>query len=224
MELIEPNLPPEPVLPPAFDQYGQRMKVCRTCQKNLALFRYTKTPRMKDGHLKDCKSCMAAKLKARKAEGKGMAFPERKKRARVQNLKYEDQPEAVKKIVCALAANPKMTRAELAKAVGLSIVTVDTYLYSNDFLAAVRVVGAQSITNMIPQAINTLGKALESTSEEVKFKAATKILENERVLGPNRLEIDVNDLSKKPFEELEKMYEQMPTVPRPVLDVQEIIS
>lgn len=197
-------------------------KDCFRCLDRLPVTDFHVNNVKKDGRADYCKPCMKSYLKDLRAKGKAKAFSQ-KKRAAKRNLNFDDQPDSVKRIVYALTENPKISRLELSEKVGLSINTVNSYLCSNDFLSAVRKVGSQHVTGMIPKALNTLSQSLESPSEEVKLKAAVKVLENERVLGPNRIEIGMSDLSHKTIEELETIYNGVKLPPKPVLEA-EVIS
>jgi len=121
--------------------------------------------------------------------------------------------------------NPQSTYQQIADHFNISPQRVSNIINSSRFFRAIKLGSQLYLKRSVPRAAHTLVKCLESASEEVKLKSSIKILENDNVIGPERLDVTVNDLSKKSYAELEAMVREMTKVKpeAPTIDA-EIIS
>jgi hypothetical protein len=175
------------------------LKWCPRCQDSKLKDEFGMDKAQVDGKVKWCKPCIKTHRLERE---KDRTYKLKIRKAPKQLKGFEDQPESIQKIVNVLYENPKLNNREIAVLVGLTPGTIDSYLRSNSFLKSLRYRGSLAISKMIPNAVQSLRESLEAQSEEVKLKASVKILESEKVLGPERVDVTVNDLSNKSYEEL----------------------
>ena len=197
-------------------------KFCWKCEDTIPAEKFYKNAARLDGLSQYCKTHTKEYLESR-AKKSTFSFQKKKRITKAADVKFENQPESIKKIVMYLAENPKLTCEQLAARVEISPQTVRGYMSTNDFLKAIRGVGASQITKMIPAALHAFQSSLDAKSEDVKLKAAVKLLESEKVLGPDRVDITVNDLSQKSNAELEAIIANTVIVPVQTLEA-EVIS
>lgn len=126
-----------------------------------------------------------------------------------------DGTPVIREIIKHMLINPKIAGWKLAKKVGISEKQLDDYMQTNHYLRAMRVVARISLNGFIPLALRSLGDTLESRSDEVKLKAAVRVLESENVMGPTKVDVNVNDLSSLPVEKLNEIIERSRLVPDP---------
>jgi DNA-binding Lrp family transcriptional regulator len=198
-------------------------KYCTKCNDTKLAADFYKNICKKDGLSEMCKVCtltyrkdrdrrLTIKMK-RKPKGKNV----------IQSADFENQPDRIKAIVFALVEDPKITVLELAEKVGLEPDSVRKHMHKNQFLRALRGFGAEKVTRMLPKALYALDKSLEANSEDVRLKAAKEVLQNEKVLGPERIDVTVNDLASKTNAELEAMLAAIKLAPQNTIEA-EIIS
>lgn len=196
-------------------------KVCRRCNADKPIAAYSLDKSSKDGHQKWCKTCVndyvyvhVKQKRKRKKDmwASGMApLP----------VLY-DQPDRVKEIVKAFLENPKASYKEVAKIVGLSQNMVSRYCAENDYLRALRQLASHKMGSLIPLAVAGYEQSLTSDNQDVKLRAATKLLENENIMGPARVDISVNDLRNWPVDKLKELVSQGSEIPVPTIDAEVI--
>ena len=98
--------------------------------------------------------------------------------------------------------HPKATTPQIAEQFGVSPSRVRAILVGNRFLKALRMATVHKVRFAMNRAADTLIECLDSTSEDVRLKSATKILENEGVLGPDKVNLEINDMRNVPLSKL----------------------
>lgn len=179
-------------------------KYCHRCNDTLPAEKFFRNRARLDGLAQWCKICYTNYL--REKDKSGVMF-QRKKIRKLKNFDVNLLPEKIKQIAACYIENPKVSCEEIALKVELSPNTVRAYASHNDFLLSLKHIGAKRLTGMIPEALESLNSSLSSKSEEVKLKAAVKVLENENILGPDKVEITISPYANKSFEELVKISE-----------------
>lgn len=195
-------------------------KYCHKCNDTKLAAEFYRNSSKKDGLSEHCKPCWRAYLKHRN-ETKPIRM--KRKKMLASSKDFENQPEKVKAIVFALVENPNASAEEVGKKVGLGAESIRKHMSQNTYLRALRGFGSEKVTRMLPKALHALEKSLEAKSEDVALKAAKEVLQNEKVLGPDRIDVTVNDLSSKTNAELEAIIASIPSAPSQTIEA-EIIS
>lgn len=202
--------------------YKTADKYCHKCNDTKVAAEFYKNAATRDGLSQHCRACTRDYLKHRD-QSKFLFQRKQKKIPTLKEINFEAQPDKVKQLVGILIENPKTTAEEMALKMDLSVSTVRHYMYSNPFLVALRHSGISQITKMIPAALEALKGSLNAASEEVRLKASVKVLENEKILGPERIDLTVSTYHNKSTEELEEIYKQA-QLPPPQTISSEFIS
>lgn len=164
------------------------------------------------GVQRNCKECS-------KAISREVASGKKQSRLRLEKIN-----ETEKLIARILLDDPKTTFQELAKATGLSVGTVRNYAYKSKVLRALRAFANKEITHMISGSLKAYQEILNGNNQDVKFRAATKILESEKVLGPNRLEIGVSDMANESTEHLRQLVKEAKDFPDQTIMEAEVVE
>ena len=209
--------------PQKFEGPKPDVKYCSACSETLPVDAFGKNRYYPDGLHSRCKACVKADIERRKTKPL-LATRRRKVRSLKNRPKLENQNSRIQQIVFALAENPKITCEELAQQTGLTSNSIRPMFYTNEYLKSLRRQGSSEVTRMIPEAVHALRGSLGAKSEDVVLKAAVKILESEKVMGPERLEVTVNDYAGKSNKELEDMIMGSVAVPKATIIEAEVIS
>lgn len=192
-------------------------KTCTSCDKEKPLVFFSRDRNSSDGRQRKCKECQKNYCVGR--------VPKGGRRASVAvKSTFEAQPETVRAIIECMMENPRMPFAEMAQRVGVSASRCQKIVYSNSYIGALRQVAGRKLSNLIPKAVRSLDESLESANADVKFKSAVKLLENEQVLGPNRVDVTLNDLRNQPVDKLQEIIKQGAAVPNQVIIDAEVVS
>lgn len=195
-------------------------KKCPKCTADRKESDFYKDKHQPDGLTRICKECRrdSKKLKERPAFD-----VKRYKRLNDKDLTISKQPEKVQEILFLIEANPKITCEELGKELNLQPTTVRKLMSVNPLLRGLRNLGLLRMNQLVPKAISALEESLVSPAETVKFNAAVKVLEDQNVLGPQKIDIHVNSYENKSYEELLNMVQNLTPPPPPTLEA-EVIS
>lgn len=203
---------------------GDNWRWCGTCQDNKPRSEFYKKSTSPSGLANNCKACSKEFHKERIRQG--FIKIKKNKTKNPRDLKgFDEQPTKIKQIITALYENPKLTAQELGALVNLAPPTVDVYMRQNSFLKSLRTAGSRAMTKLIPNAVKSFQESLEGPNADVKLKAAVKLLESEKVLGPERIDITTNDLSDKTYDELVQILSNLDKQPilQPAIEA-EVIS
>lgn len=195
---------------------------CKTCLKKLSLRYFQRNKQSNTGFRKHCNDCFNAKYFKN-------IDPNRKRKFREvlipgQPRSLDNQTEKVQRIAWAYIENPKATHREISKATGIPITWCKELSNTNSYLSTLRIVASRKMTKLIPRALKSVEEALTSSNEDVKFRSAVKVLDNERVLGPERIDVTVNDLRHQSNERLQELVKAGQGVAEQVVIDAEVIS
>lgn len=192
----------------------RKKKVCKTCKEEKWREEFHRNRSAKDGVQSSCKACSKQRIR----DMRSGAIPAR---VRVEELRNERQ----KKIAHMLIDNPRVTMEELARETGVTINTVAAYMAQAKILKALRHVGAQEVTRMIPRALKAYSEILDQTvNVSERNKVATKVLESEKIIGPNRVEIGIRDMASESTERLRQMIKEAKEFPDQVITEAEVVE
>lgn len=194
-------------------------RLCKYCKTEKKESDFHKDSKSIDGISFKCKECVKDYVKLRVKP----AFQMRKYRKYSnEDMILSKQPEKIQKIVAYLTENPKISCEELGQKVDLEATTVRNYMLSNPFLRSLREVGLIKVNHLIPKALQALEESLESPAGMVKLNASVKVLEDQKVLGPQKIDVTVSSYENKSYEELLNIVKSYTPPPPPTLDAQVI--
>ena len=205
----------EAVLDIKTDQMVVTAKECRGCRRVKPITEYFKTKVTKDGIRGTCKEC-------------NYRGNQKTNERYIQSLEsggipFEKMKDVMKAIAQCYLENPRVKIQEVAERLGLKVSTIRAYSYTNPYIRALRLVASNKVSLMLPKAIKALEDSLDSGVPDVKLKASLKLLENENILGPSKLDVKVDDIRSRPVEELQAIIERAKAIPMPTMDA-EVIS
>jgi len=178
--------------------------ICGKCGKEKPRWDFYVTKKYKNGLSKWCKECI---YKISTQEPEPMDADERSK--------------AIEMVVMCIVEDPNAKLADIRRKTGLRRGQIQEVFGSNPYLKTLKRVATRRVTLMIPEAVKALLQSIkQSDSTEVKFKAAVKVLENEDVLGPNKIDVTVNDLRSKSDAELRKIIEEAQQIPSQTIEAE----
>lgn len=117
------------------------------------------------------------------------------------------QGEKIKEIALFMLEKPEARLSEIAQNVNMTQTACKQLMQSNKYLMAMRSVATSEMTQMLSMALNGLKECLTSASQTVKLNACVKVLENEGIIGPTRMDISVSDLRSQPIEKINRIIE-----------------
>lgn len=118
-----------------------------------------------------------------------------------------EQNERAKRIAVFLVEHPQATVREIADETNLTTEAVKQFIASNKYLHAMRFIASGKFSSLVPLALEGFRECLMSPNNEIKLKACLKVLENEQIIGPSRMEINVNDLRSQPIDKINRIIE-----------------
>jgi predicted transcriptional regulator len=191
-------------------------KECGRCKAVKPVTDFYKSSMLKGGYQAYCKECLASytkidKLRVRKPElVKEMAKKLNERERMVAHL---------------LIDNPNLTYGEIGEYIGVSAATVMSYMKRGRLLKAIRSAASNEVIRMIPRAIQAYRDLLDQNENlGEKQKVATKILESEKLLGPNRMEIGVTDMRNESTERLRELIKEAKDFPDQVIQEAEVVE
>jgi hypothetical protein len=193
--------------------------ICSKCKIKKAGREFAKSQMSKTGKQSYCRKCMEERNKAvlmgLLPSRAGLGGREKKE---LSNLK-------IKKIAHMLIENPDQDLAVIAAGCGLSIGTVKNYVTRGRVLRALRGMGAKRVSSMIPQAVKAYEDLLRQRDNLTELnKVATKVLENEKVIGPNRVDIGLVEMKEESTENLMRMVKEVRDFPEQVIMEAEVVE
>lgn len=191
--------------------------VCVRCKVRRDPGEFGKCTGRRNGRQAYCKACM----KDRQVMVRTGKIP-----LKVGNSETRDITNLrIKKMAHILIDKPDMEVVELAKEVGLAPSTVQGYLSSNKILRAFRGVGAKAISRMVPESIRAYRDILnQRVNLGEANKVATKILENEKIIGPNRMDIGIVEMKEQSNEQLMRIVKEAQEFPAQVIQEAEVVE
>lgn len=148
---------------------------------------------------------------------------ERSVKQRLLNGRTRAKLERVREFIKFMIENPGLNRKQLALAYGVPETTVDRYLSENNILKALRGHASKKMLTMIPLAVQGFEDSITSNNAKIKYLASKDLLQSERILGPERVDVTIEDTSAKSVEELKQIIERAQKVPPQTIDA-ELIS
>ena len=221
---MDEQTPFDSTVPPSLDVPTE--KTCVRCNKTKPIAKFYRNNALKDGRSLMCALCTKADFKRRYNSGNHLKG-KRKVTARLAKnvmVKLEAQPEKVREIVALLIEDPKITWPEIANKTGLTVGTVRQYCYSNGYITAMRRLATHKISSFTPLALSAIKDSLTSNNADVKFRAGVKVLDNEGVLGPDRVDVTITDLRNQSTDKLQELLKQAQAVPHQQIVDAEVIG
>lgn len=134
--------------------------------------------------------------------------------------KREKDLKRVREIVFHMLEHPGLNRTELAASLGVHPNTLRYYLDDSLVLAALKGSAHKRVLAMIPLAVKGFEDSLKTDNEKIKYFASKDLLQTEKILGPERIDVTVQDNSNKTVEELQEMIRQAQAIPAPTLEAE----
>lgn len=138
-------------------------------------------------------------------------------------MAFEKNKAKIRRIVDVYLENPRASYEELSRRLGYSHSYVSRIVRATPYLQVLRGHASARLSNFMPLAVKGIKDSLESDNADVKFKSSVKILENENVLGPEKVDLTVNNVHNMTVPELVKLIKTAKELPEQVIDA-EIIS
>lgn len=198
------------------------VKYCSKCQDSKPKAEFHLNRSQHDGRARECKSCYKDYLRE-KAARPYLRKPRKRFEPTAKDLDLNEQPLLARKIALALAENPKASPEEIAIKCDSTEGSIRQQMSKNGFLRMLKIVSSEKMALMLPNAVQAFAESLNARSEDVKLKAATRLLESEKVLGPDHVDVTINDYSGKTTQELWTMLCAI-KVPQPTIQDAEVIS
>ena len=126
-------------------------------------------------------------------------------RGRPKAFDLRKQPDLIKEVVRCFIEDPDRNPRDIAKELRIPIKSIKYLMRDNRYLYALRMIASNKFTKYIPLALKGFRECLLTSNMEVKLRACTKVLENENILGPTRVDLSVNDLRDRPIEEIDRI-------------------
>lgn len=210
---------------------GIMVITCKHCdEEKEAETNFHKHSIYKERYVRTCKECMRTKVRKKYDRKLMMAdnladkerynFKKIAPQSLLKKFEKDFNKEKVQKIVACLMEEPRIEMKELAERVGISKTRLLEYCNSNNFIKAFRRMATQKVSTLIPLAFAGLKGSLISQNEKVKYDASVKVLENERIMGPNQIDITVSDMRSRSTEELQKIIQQAKQIPGQTIDAE----
>ncbi len=131
--------------------------------------------------------------------------------------------ERLKKLAIFMLENPKLTRHEISEQFGIPYQVLCEFMRDSLLLQAVKGFASKKILGMIPLAVQGMEDSITSDNSKIKFMASQELLRSEKILGPERVDVTINDTSTRTIEELQEKIRKAQAIPSPTIDA-EIIS
>lgn len=214
-----PGAPPPAVDAPPVRKVGRprmypvdpsKLKRCPRCNQSKPKSAFPRNRSMGDRRDVYCRKCRSL-----------FDYERRGKLPKYMDIQF--QHDDVKKIALAFVENPKMTMVEISKLVGINYRNVRAICTGNPYLRAMRSIASQRMGAFIPKALVAMDESLESPDARVKLSAATKILEDQEVMGPQKLNVAVTDLRERPENELRNLIKEALVIPAQTISDDEVI-
>lgn len=135
-------------------------------------------------------------------------------------LTRQDKQERTRKMIQVVLDNPGITREELAEKLGMSMSTLYHTLNHGNVMAALRLGAHKKVINMIPLAVKGYEDSLKSKNDKIKYLSSKDLLQSEKILGPERVDITVTDNSEKTEEELRELISRAQQIPVSTIDAE----
>lgn len=130
----------------------------------------------------------------------------------------------VKQIAEVLFENPRATHEEISKRVGISASMVNQYICHEDMLKMMRVGGRARLGRMVPKAVRAMEASLDADDSQVRFRASKAVLEDQGIMGPERVAIGIMDLSGMSREKKMAIIRDAKLIPDQMVEEAEIIE
>lgn len=131
--------------------------------------------------------------------------------------------ERIKNLAIFMIENPKMSRQELADTFAVSYLTMCRLIRESGLLQNIKMQASKKILSMIPLAVQGMEDSLTTKNDKIKFLASQELLRSEKILGPEHVDVTINDNSTRTIEELQEKIRRAQSIPSPTIDA-EIIS
>lgn len=128
--------------------------------------------------------------------------------------------ERVKEVAHYMIDNPGCTQLEMAHAMGLNPVTLNRYFHSSELLSALKDSSSKRILGMLPLAVKGFRDSLTTKNEKIKYFASKDLLQTEKILGPERIDVTIQDNSNRTVEELQALIQDAQKIPAPTIDAE----
>lgn len=128
--------------------------------------------------------------------------------------------EKLKEVIAFMLENPDLNRGETATAMGMSIANLSKLLHTPELLRILRDGSHKKVLSMLPLAVKGFQDSLQSRNDKIKYLSSTDLLKSEKVLGPERIDLTIQDNSERTVEELKAMIEEAQKIPSPTIDAE----
>ena len=136
----------------------------------------------------------------------------------------EERAPATKRVCDLLQENPDMTPKEIKEKLQISLARVYQIMQSDPALKIRLRAHRQTFEGYTKKSLNAFKECLElKRHPDVKLKAATRQLEEVGVIGPEALDINVNNVRDMTDEQLDEIIKRRQAVPAPVIVNGEIV-
>ena len=182
------------------------VKFCCRCRQDIPRSEFFPMPSGRYGLMHWCKSC------GRKAAAKGVG---RRKKGRLPEL-Y--RPQRAEEIADYFIKNPMGNPKECANQLRVSERSVRDWMSTNPYLKALRMMATGTMSNFLPLAVKGFKQFLTGPNEKLRYDACVELLKSEKVLGPGRLEVHVNDFANRSKDELMEIIRRAAAIPKPIFE------
>lgn len=138
-------------------------------------------------------------------------------------VRRDSKAEKVRKLAIFMLENRKLSRQEISEQTGIPYQTLCELIRDSDLLQAIRGQASKKMLAMIPLAVQGFEDSLQTKNDKIKFMASQELLRSEKILGPERVDVTVNDNSTRTIEELQEKIKRAQNIPSPTIDA-EVIS
>lgn len=128
--------------------------------------------------------------------------------------------DVIKKLAHFMIDNPGLNQTEIGMALGLSHTSISNYLRDSRLLQAVKGNASKRVLQMIPLAVKGFEDSLKSKNEKIKYFSSKDLLQTERILGPERIDVTIEDNSNRTVEELQELIKDAQKIPSPTIDAE----
>lgn len=129
----------------------------------------------------------------------------------------------IKDLAIFMLENPDLTRMEAAEKFGISYQSLCSLMRDSQLLQAIKGHASKKVLGLIPLAVQGMEDSLRTKNDKIKYLASQELLRSEKILGPERIDVTLNDNSQRTIEELQEKIKRAQEIPKPTIDA-EIIS
>lgn len=131
-----------------------------------------------------------------------------------------NRAEKIRKLAIYMLENPTMTREEIGLAMGIPYQSLCALIRDTQLLQAIKGAASKAVLGMIPLAVKGFEDSLKSENDKIKYFASKDLLQTEKILGAERVDITINDNSQRTVEELQDMIKEAQKIPPPTIDAE----